>query len=106
MKVTPIVKRVLRDNPGTRNSDRELLLVVWEEMGFYLSENQRAKFKDLPSTETIRRIRQKLQEGGEFVATNKVAQVRRFKSYEVQQNVPEAKPERLEHLIEQRGLFS
>lgn len=106
MRVTPIVKRVLRDSPEARNSDKELIIQVWGQLGFYLSESQLAKFRDMPSTETIRRIRQKLQQGGEFKATSPVAQVRRFKSYEVQQNAPQAKPERLESLIEQRGLFS
>lgn len=100
MRVTPIVKRVLRDKERTRNSDKELLLACWEEMGFYLSESQRAKFREMPSTETIRRIRQKIQQGGEYMAKDKIKHEREIKSQEMQQNSPSAKPERLELLLE------
>lgn len=105
MRVTPIIKDVLRDNPKARDSDKELLLDVWQTLGLYLTIDQRAIFRNMPSTETIRRIRQKIQEKGEFQAAGRVTKSRRIKSYEMQQNAPQATPERIEQVIEQPGLF-
>lgn len=100
MRITNIVRNILRDSPETRNSDKELIIQTWGQLGFYLSERQLAKFRQLPSTETIRRIRQKIQEKGEYQATTPVSKSRQLKSHIVQQNEPQAKPERLELLLE------
>lgn len=60
------VERILREYPQTRSDDRKLMLKVWESYGLYLSESQQQKFMghNIPSTETIRRTRQRLQEQG------------------------------------------
>lgn len=73
----------LRDNPQCRNSDRQLMLEIWEGEGLYLSATQKAKFMEVSSPETIRRTRQKVQEDGYFPADAKVKQYRQENESEV-----------------------
>lgn len=100
MRASAIIEGVLRDHPETRSSDRELYIQVWENYGFHMSEGQKAKFRELPSSETIRRVRQKLQEQGHYAATERVKRHRNFKSMEVQQKMPQTRPEKVEPLLE------
>lgn len=101
MKISDQVRRILANNIQARNSDRELLLAYMEIEGMELSPKQKEIFRHMPSMETIRRIRQKLQEGGQYLANKNIAAERTFKSYSMQQNAPIAKPETLERIIEQ-----
>ena len=64
-EVTPKVFDVLKKFPETRSSDKELILIVYQK--YYgitpLSTfNSVMKRKDLPSFESIRRARQRIQE--------------------------------------------
>ena len=101
MKLNNIIERILSNHPETRDSDRYLTLKVWEAYGLYLSESQKDKFLHCPSTESIRRTRQKLQEQGKYRASERVSTHRRIKSYVVQQNAPKATPSYLGDLVEQ-----
>lgn len=98
-QISSVVQNLLRDNAKMRNNDRLLILTVWENYGFKLTDEQRQKFWDLPSAETIRRIRQKLQEKGDYPADASVARVRRHRSMVMQQNMPTSKPERIQQLM-------
>lgn len=100
MRASAIIEGVLRDHPDTRSSDRELYILVWEKLGFFMSDSQKAKFRELPSSETIRRVRQKLQEQGRYAASERVKQHRNFKGMEVQQKMPQTQPEKVEPLLE------
>lgn len=102
MRASAITEDVLREHPNTRSSDRELYILVWERYGFFMSLAQKAKFRDLPSSETIRRVRQKLQEQGVYIAADRVRRHRNFKSMEVQQKMPQTKPEKVEPLLQNR----
>ena len=65
MKTINLVKHQLSNYYFTRNSDRHLILRVWAEQGLILSPAQKELFLHHVSTpETIRRIRQKLQQQG------------------------------------------
>lgn len=66
--------------PATRSSDKELLIVYMQKAGMDLTPSQIAMYKELPSMETIRRIRQKIQENGELLATPEVEKAR-FEKY-------------------------
>lgn len=101
MRVTDEVRKILATNIQARNSDRELLLAYMDNEGMDLSPKQREIFRHMPSMETVRRIRQKLQEGGHYLANKNIATERTFKSYAMQQNTPTAKPETIERIIEQ-----
>lgn len=104
MRVSDTVESVLMLQETTRSSDRLLLIKVWEAHGFFMSETQKAKFMDLPSAETVRRIRQKLQEQGKYPASEYVRKQRKFKGMQVQQMIPKVKIEKVEELI-QKPMF-
>ncbi len=74
--VKPIVEEVLNDYPETRNSDKTLILAVWEKYGLILNEEQRQIFNKLPSTESIRRTRQKFQEENKYKADHEIIKAR------------------------------
>jgi hypothetical protein len=64
------VGRVLENDERARNDDRWLVVKVLQEMGFkiFIPYDQLDK---MPSFESIRRCRQKIQEDGEYLPTNK-----------------------------------
>jgi hypothetical protein len=101
MRTAIIVERVLERNLNARNSDKVLFLQVWEEMGFYLSDSQRQKFLSLPSSESITRVRRKLQEQGRYPATERIKKTRELKSMIVQQNMPTASVQTAERVLEE-----
>ena len=87
-----LVGKVLRDVPDTRDSDRLLILEVWEREGLILNPIQREQFMQVSSTETIRRVRQKYQEEGLYPAQDKIKKERDYRSWEMQQVMPSVKP--------------
>ncbi len=94
------VKDILAVHVHARNSDKELQLLYLERLGMQLSERQKDLFRKAPSMETIRRVRQKIQQAGLYKATERVAQYRRIKSYAVQQNMPQSNAEYTGKLFE------
>lgn len=101
MKMNYIVEQSLVNNLEARNSDKILLLDVWDKLGFGLSESQRQRFMRMPSAETITRIRRKLQEKGEYPATKRIKETRELKSMIVQQNMPTASISTAERVLEE-----
>lgn len=101
MKMGYIVEQSLANNLEARNSDKILLMDVWDKLGFGLSESQRQRFMRMPSAETITRIRRKLQEKGEYPATKKIKKTRELKSMVVQQNMPTASVKTAERVLEE-----
>ena len=83
MRIKEQVESILKYDPASRNSDKRLLVVYMQKAGMNLTPEQIEKFKDLPSTETIRRIRQKLQEQGKYPAKEEINEARyeKFKEY-------------------------
>ena len=77
------VRNILKEIPETRNSDRRLMLEVWERGGLHLTDHQKYLFMRLPSAESIRRARQKIQESGVFLADDSVKQERLFQEKEI-----------------------
>lgn len=97
--LTPMVKTILQNSQACRNSDRELFIEVMRKMGFNLTDAQEDKFRGI-NFESIRRTRQKIQEQGLYPADPEIAKSRRIKSMEMEQNMPTAKPERVEQLVQ------
>lgn len=72
MKIYDLIKNLLEENEELRNSDKRLIWKVWEELDLASSYSgysevkdayiSRSAFMEAPSTETIRRCRQKIQE--------------------------------------------
>lgn len=88
MNTTDRIRNVLRASHAARNSDFELWLIYAAKSGLDLSENQIEVLRNMPTFETIRRTRQKLQENGEYPADPEVEQARFDKFKKVRQNIP------------------
>jgi len=59
--VTPRVEYKLKTKPELRNSDKELLLEIWAQEGFHLSDTQRAAFMRTTPAESVTRARRALR---------------------------------------------
>lgn len=98
MTTTQLVEKALKDYPETRNSDKLLIIKVWELQVGKPMNNQLKDFllHDACSPETIRRNRQKFQEYGRYPAKEEVDEARFEKFKEVRANAPRAtRPEQL-----------
>ena len=82
-----LVRSVLRDNKQTRNSDRLLMLKVWETQGLHLTDEQKHTFMKCASSESIRRVRQKIQEAGIYQSYEPVKQARLFEQDKVRESI-------------------
>jgi len=100
MKVSQVVASILETNRQSRNSDKELQIQFMNRMGMDLSEYQMRTFREMPTLETVRRIRQKYQENGKYLADQKIGKERKFKSMRMQQIAPIAKPEYIQRVLE------
>ena len=90
------IRQILLLNKKARNSDKELIIEVWKANGLRLTQDQIAIFKKLPSTESIRRTRQKIQENGEFLADNNIRRTRKNKADLVRSKIArEPEPQKL-----------
>lgn len=103
MTVTQEVEAILRDHKQARNSDKALMAYYMQKSGMNLTKEQLLIFKDMPSMETIRRIRQKLQESGKYEADAPIATERQNKANVIQQNIPKSQPKDVEKHLEARG---
>lgn len=98
MKVSAVIENILKTSREARNSDRELFIKFMEHFGLYFNDLQRNIFKDMPSLETARRVRQKLQEEGKYLADQVVGKERKFKGLSMQQRNPRS--DKIEDVIE------
>jgi len=76
MRTKDKVARVLDQKPEARDNDKLLMLYVWQIEGLNLSESQLKKWKEVSSPESIRRMRQKFQEEGQYLASPEVEEQR------------------------------
>lgn len=96
MTIKKRVEEALTKYPETRDSDKYLIRVVWwlikpeacKEMEGEWWLNLKA-MDELPSAESIRRTRQKLQEAGLYLPSDKVAKERGRLEETMQHNMPQ-----------------
>lgn len=100
MTIKQQVENILRAVPSARNSDDELQIIYMQKAGMNLSPKQIEVFKQLPSMETIRRIRQKLQEEGKYPASENVNEARYNKFKKVRSTIKDSSPEYVETVLE------
>lgn len=76
-----LIKELLTNHPALRNSDKKLIWSVWIKLGQVHNNGILLQdFLDSPSTETIRRCRQKIQEQyPELQATKRIKELRQAK---------------------------
>lgn len=80
MRIKEQVANILAVSRPARNSDKELLIIYMQKYGLELSEKQIAKFKQMPSAESITRARRLIQMEGKYPADQVVDQGR-FERY-------------------------
>lgn len=97
MNTAQRVENILRASRGARDSDTELLLIYMQKMGMNLTAAQMDKFRDMPTPETITRIRRKLQEQGMYPASEAVDKARYEKYVQVKGNIKSAPDEAFVH---------
>lgn len=91
------VERILQNEPATRSNDKLLILRVWENYGMGFSDSQRRTFLSdrLPSPETIRRTRQKLQAEGKYTASLTVLNQRQTQADQMKSEMGQFKQARM-----------
>lgn len=85
LTIHQMVERILRDYPGTRDDDRELIKTLYGKyygVDYYKPWGAVIKDKNLPSFESIRRCRQKLQEQNEDLRGSKKSEEARLAKQE------------------------
>lgn len=88
MRTKDRVKMCLSRDSDTRDSDRRLILDVWRDEGLVLTPTQEEMFLyKVSSPETIRRLRQKFQEQGLYLASKEVDDKRYEMFKETRQNI-------------------
>ena len=77
VNATKYVREALHRWPDTRNNDRDCMLAVWYlQNPNYEKDFKRFFLNDAIHPETIRRTRQKLQQHGEYPASEEVDNMR------------------------------
>jgi hypothetical protein len=76
--ITNLVSHQLSTSMRARQDDKYLISLVWARCGLTLTQDQLALFlgKSIPSPESIRRTRQKLQEAGRYLPPKPVQEAR------------------------------
>ena len=77
MTIQQMVENILRQYPGTRSDDRELIQTLYGKyygVDYYKPFGAVIRDKNLPSFESIRRCRQKLQEQNEDLRGSKMSE--------------------------------
>ena len=90
MNNSDIVKKALTEWPDdTRSDDKKLMMAVWYIQDPEYDKHFKQFFKEKAMhPETIRRIRQKLQEDGQYKATKEVEEHRYKKFKEMRETAP------------------
>ena len=81
VRIKDRVENILKVSRAARNSDKDLLVIYMQKSGMELTPKQIEIFKRMPSMETIRRVRQSLQEKGQYLASEEV-ETARFNLYQ------------------------
>jgi hypothetical protein len=87
MKINDKVESILKHDRASRNSDTRLLIVYLQKSGMELTDKQIEVFKNLPSMETITRVRRQLQEQGKYEADEAVNEMRYKKFQTTRENI-------------------
>lgn len=102
MTITQKIQAILEHVPATRNSDTELLLIYMQKSGMELTPKQVEIFKNMPSAETIRRTRQKIQQVGKYTAAPEIKAARDYKAIQTRRTIPFMQPDDVERAFDGR----
>lgn len=102
MTITQRISAILDHSKAARNSDTELLLIYMQKSGMDLSPKQIDVFRNMPSFETIRRTRQKIQQVGRYKAAPEVEAARKYKSVMTRRTIPFMQPDDVQRTLDGR----
>lgn len=102
MTITQRVQSILEFSKAARNDDKELWLIYAQKSGVDLTPLQIQKIKNMPSFETLRRVRQKIQQVGRYKAAPEVEAARKYKSVMTRRTIPFMQPDEVERTIDGR----
>jgi len=80
MTIGQQVENILKASKRSRSDDKELFIIYMQKWGMALSDIQIETFRRMPSFETLRRVRQKIQQAGLYLA-DELTEKRRFEKY-------------------------
>lgn len=100
MRVVDIVSNILQTSRQARNSDKHLIIKFMAHYGIHLNATQQSILMNMPSFETARRIRQKLQQEGKYTPDQTIADDRNFRGMRTQQMMPKLKSDQIEKITE------
>jgi hypothetical protein len=97
MTTTQRIEAILEHSRQARNSDIELWLIYAQKSGMNLTQHQIEVLRGMPTFETIRRTRQKIQEQGKYPADELVREERytKFKKMKGTIGIKDADPEKI-----------
>lgn len=104
MTTSERVLAILKAAKQTRNSDKELWIIYAQKSGVGLSPEQIEKVRDMPEFETLRRVRQKIQQDGKYEADPEIKKERSHKAMIMQQTSPILSAEQMETTLKYRVL--
>lgn len=76
MRLKDRIRKLYTIYPELISSDKRLTLAQWEREGFFLTDEQKRKFMDVTSSDSITRAGRTLREKEGFKATPEVEQAR------------------------------
>lgn len=85
LTIHQMVEAIMKEYPGTRDNDRELIQTLYGKyygVDYYKPWGAVIRDKNLPSFESIRRCRQKLQEQNEELRGSKASEEARLNKQE------------------------
>lgn len=102
MTTTEIIENILKQNHLARSDDKALLLAYWESQGLTLDYYQRAAFMKMKMPESVRRIRQKIQEKGLYRPEPKAYEKRQYRGEVIRSEIARRDASGTEELFEEK----
>lgn len=99
MTITQRVTNIMKVSHQARNSDKELWIIYAQKSGLDLTAQQLDVLRAMPEFETIRRVRQKIQQDGMYEADPSIKAERKEKAELIRGAVPYNNSELLAELI-------
>jgi len=85
------VRQKLENNPELRSDDKRLIVAVWEDLGLRLTSEQQSKMFEVYAPESIRRVRQKLNERGIGLPDTRTQKKRKDLADQIRQEIRDEK---------------
>jgi hypothetical protein len=93
MTISQRIANILAASKAARNDDFELWLIYAQKSGVDLSARQIDQLRNMPSFETLRRCRQKIQASGDYQADPTVKRARKSQATRMRKSITYMRPD-------------